>query len=349
MSTMQGVVLPGDRGLEMREYPIPEPGHGEVLVRMKASSLCGSDLRAIYRPTDQGSGPEAYQGVIAGHEPCGQIERVGPGVTRFKAGDRVIIYHIAGCGLCDECRKGYMIGCTRPERKAYGWQRNGGHAEFLLAEERTLVALPDTLSYLDGAMVACGIGTAYAACCRAGVSGRDIVLVTGLGPVGLGAALLCRAMGARVVGVEAIPERVELAKKLGITEVVAPDNDGKALSELFEKTDGHGFEVGIDCSGNGQARHLCLEAARDWGRIVFVGEGGTVSFAPSPLLIHKQLTLLGSWVCSVPQMEELAELLVRWNLHPEVMVTHTFTLEEAREAYELFDSGHTGKVAIVWK
>jgi threonine dehydrogenase-like Zn-dependent dehydrogenase len=156
-------------------------------------------------------------------------------------------------------------------------------------------------------------------------------------------------MGARVVGVEAIPERVELAKKLGITEVVAPDNDGKALSELFEKTDGHGFEVGIDCSGNGQARHLCLEAARDWGRIVFVGEGGTVSFAPSPLLIHKQLTLLGSWVCSVPQMEELAELLVRWNLHPEVMVTHTFTLEEAREAYELFDSGHTGKVAIVWK
>jgi D-arabinose 1-dehydrogenase-like Zn-dependent alcohol dehydrogenase len=163
---MQGVVLPGNRQLEIRDFPVPEPGHGEVLVRMKASSLCGSDLRAIYRPIDQGVGPEAYQGVIAGHEPCGIIERVGPGVKRFQAGDRVIIYHIAGCGLCDECRKGYMIGCTRPERRSYGWQRNGGHADFLLAEERTLVALPEALSYLDGSMVACGIGTAYAAGCR---------------------------------------------------------------------------------------------------------------------------------------------------------------------------------------
>jgi threonine dehydrogenase-like Zn-dependent dehydrogenase len=348
MSTMQGVVLPGNRHLEIRDFPVPEPGHGEVLVRMKASSLCGSDLRAIYRPIDQGVGPEAYQGVIAGHEPCGIIERVGPGVRRFQAGDRVIIYHIAGCGLCDECRKGYMIGCTRPERQSYGWQRNGGHADFLLAEERTLVALPDALSYLDGAMVACGIGTAYAACYRAAVSGRDTVLITGLGPVGLGAALLCKAMGASVIGVEAIPERIELAHKLGINEVVAPTEDGRALSTLREKTSGHGFEVCIDCSGNAQARHLCLEAARDWGRVIFVGEGGTVSFAPSPLLIHKQLTLFGSWVCSISQMDELVELLVRWNLHPDSLVTHTFSLQQAKEAYALFDEGHTGKVAITW-
>ncbi len=333
----------------MREFPIPEPGHSEVLIRMKASSLCGSDLRAIYRPTDQGSGAEAYQGVIVGHEPCGQIERVGPGVKHFKAGDRVIVYHIAGCGLCDECRKGYMIGCTAPERQGYGWQRNGGHADFLLAEESTLVALPDTLSYLDGAMVACGIGTAYAASCRVAVSGRDVVLVTGLGPVGLGVALLCQVMGARVIGVEAIAERIELAHKLGIADVVMPGDDGQELAELREKTGGHGFEVCIDCSGNAQARHLCLEAARDWGRIVFVGEGGTVSFAPSPLLIHKQLTLYGSWVCSIQQMEELVERLVRWNLHPGIMVTHTFPLARAKEAYELFDSGQTGKVAITWE
>jgi threonine dehydrogenase-like Zn-dependent dehydrogenase len=98
MQTMQGVVLPGNRQLEIRDFPVPEPGHGQVLIRMKASSLCGSDLRAIYRPIEQGTGPEAYQGVIAGHEPCGQIERVGPGVQRFKPGDRVVVYHIGGCG-----------------------------------------------------------------------------------------------------------------------------------------------------------------------------------------------------------------------------------------------------------
>jgi len=118
---------------------------------------------------------------------------------------------------------------------------------------------------------------------------------------------------------------------------------------LLEQTGGHGFEVAIDCSGNANARHLCLELAREWGRVVFVGEGGTISFAPSPLLIHKQLTLHGSWVCSLPQMEDLVEHLVRWRLHLDVMVTHRFTLDQAKEAYELFDSGKTGKVAIVWE
>lgn len=349
MASMTGVVLPGNRQLELRTFPVPEPGYGQVLIRMKASSLCGSDLRAIYRPTDQGTGPEAYQGVIAGHEPCGSIEQVGPGVRHFKTGDRVIVYHIAGCGLCHDCRGGWMISCSEPERAAYGWQRNGGHAEFLLAEERTLVALPDELSYLDGAMVACGMGTAYAACLRANISGRDRVLVTGLGPVGLGVALLCKAMGASVVGVEALPERVTLAQELGISEVVTPREDGQATQHLLQKSGGKGFEVCIDCSGNAQARHLCLEAAREWGRVVFVGEGGTVSFAPSPLLIHKQLTLHGSWVCSLPQMEELVEELVRWQLRPEIMVTNRFSLEQAREAYELFDTGKTGKVAIVWE
>ena len=164
MTMMTGVVFLGDRRLALREFPVPEPGHGQVLVRMKVSSLCGSDLRAIYRSSNWGTGPEAYQGVIGGHEPCGIIERVGPGVRRFQEGDRVIMYHIAGCGLCHDCRGGWMISCSSPERAAYGWQRDGGHADFLLAEERTLVALPDELTYLDGAMVACGGGTAYAAC-----------------------------------------------------------------------------------------------------------------------------------------------------------------------------------------
>lgn len=343
---MRGVVLPGNRQLEIREFPVPEPGPGQVLVRMKASSLCGSDLRAIYRPVEQGSGPEAYQGVIAGHEPCGQIEKVGPGVSRFGAGDRVIIYHIAGCGLCHDCRGGWMISCTGEGRAAYGWQRDGGHAEYLLADQQSLVALPDELTYADGAMVACGFGTSYAACSRAGISGRDRVLITGLGPVGLGTAILCKAMGAQVFGVEAVPERRALAEEIGFEALVEAGDS--AVASVMEMTAGKGFEVGIDCSGNGAARHLLLEAAREWGRVVFVGEGGTVTFEPSPLVIHKQLTIHGSWVCSITQMEDLVEHLVRWDIHPEQIVTHRFTLEQAREAYETFDTGKTGKVVIEW-
>ena len=342
MTSMPGLVLPGGRRTEIREHPVPEPGPGQVLVRMRASSICGSDLRAIYRPTEQGTGPEAYRGVIAGHEPAGEVEAVGPGVWRFAPGDRVVVYHIAGCGLCHDCRTGWMISCTSPRRAAYGWQRDGGHAPYLLAEERTLVDLPEPLTFLDGAMVACGLGTAYAACRRVDLSGRDRVLVTGLGPVGIGAALLARALGAEVVGVEAIPERRALAQSLGI--VVAPPEDGA----LAETTDGRGFEVALECSGNPEARVLALRNARPWGRVAFVGEGGDVSFAVSPLVIHPQLTIVGSWVCSIGQMEGLVELLVRWDMHPEVIVTDRFPLDQADAAYRLADAGRAGKVAITW-
>jgi threonine dehydrogenase-like Zn-dependent dehydrogenase len=168
-----------------------------------------------------------------------------------------------------------------------------------------------------------------------------------MGPVGIGTAMLARAMGAEVVGVEASPERRALSTHLGFSEIY--DAGDHTVERLMERTEGHGFEVAIDCSGAGAARRLCLEVAREWGRVAFVGEGGTVQFEPSPLMIHKQLTLHGSWVCSLPQMEDLVELLVRWNLHPEVMVTHRFTVDQAREAYETFDTGTTGKVAIVWE
>lgn len=324
--------MPGRRRVEVRDFPIPEPGPGQVLLRMKASSLCGSDLRAIYRP--EVPGPEPYTGGIAGHEPCGVVERPGPGVSAFRPGDRVVVYHIMGCGYCHECRTGWHLSCSEPHM-AYGWERDGGHAEFLLAEAQSLVRLPDSLSFVDGALVACGFGTAYAACCRAAVSGRDRVLITGMGPVGQAAALLCRAMGARVVCVESVPERQELTRALGFDTVSPSDVPGS-------------FEVCIDCSGNAAARRLCLESARRWGRVVYVGEGGTVTFEPSPLLIHKQLTLHGSWVCSIGQMEDLVELLDRWGLHPEITVTHRFGIEDAARAYEEFDSGKTGKVVLVF-
>ena len=146
-----------------------------------------------------------------------------------------------------------------------------------------------------------------------------------------------------------MPARRALAEHLSVGEIITASDDDTLRARLQEATHGHGFEVAIDCSGNAEARRLCLDMAREWGRVVYVGEGGTVSFAPSPLLIHKQLTLYGSWVCSVPQMEDLVEHLVRWGLHPDAMVTHRFTLEQARDAYEIFDGGQTGKVAIVWE
>ena len=345
-ATMRGAYLPGGSQVEMRDVPVPSPGPRQVLVAMRASTICGSDLRAIYRE-HVGHGPEAYQGVIAGHEPAGEVVEVGPDCRKFRVGDRVALYHIAGCGVCADCRSGYMISCTSPQRAAYGWQRDGGHADYLLAEESTCVRLPDSLSFLDGACVACGFGTAYEALRRADVSGGDAVLITGLGPVGLAAASLAQALGSRLVlGVDAVPERMRLAEGLGAVNAAVSPGDS-ALEWVLDHTDGRGCEVAIDCAGAASARALALAGTRRWGRCVMVGEGGRLEIDVSPALIHPQITVIGSWVTSLGRMEELVERLDRWALHPDQTVTDTFPLDRTGDAYAAADEGTRGKVAVV--
>ena len=347
--TMQGAILPGNSTVELKEFDIPVPGHGEVLIRTKSSTICGSDIRCIYRE-HLGKGPEGYTpGLVAGHEPSGQIEIAGPGCRRFKAGDRVVLYHISGCGVCNDCRRGYMISCTSETyRRAYGWQRNGGMAPYILAEEKDCVLLPDELTYTDGAQIACGFGTVYEGLEKVGICGNDDVLITGLGPVGLATAMLCRAMGARtIIGTDVIDDRLDIAKKLNLCDEVlkaGPDN----VARIKALTGGHGVERAIDCSANATARETAIKATRKWGKIVFIGEGGTVSFKPSEDIIHDQKTIYGSWVTSIWKMEELVERIVRWCIHPEDLVTHRFELKDVAAAYALMAGGKCGKVAVVF-
>jgi threonine dehydrogenase-like Zn-dependent dehydrogenase len=343
---MTGAFLPGNSTVELKEVAVPKPGHGEVLLRMKASTICGSDIRCIYHE-HLGKGPEGYQGVVAGHEPCGQIVETGAGCRRFGNGDRVIVYHISGCGLCNDCRRGYMISCTSERyRRAYGWQRDGGMAEFLLAEEKDLIHLPAELTYADGAQVACGFGTVYEGLEKIGISGNHAVLITGLGPVGLAAAALCRKLGARrIIGIDVVDERMRLARDLRLCDEVlrsGPDN----VAEVRRLTGGHGVERAVDCSANDGARAVAIRATRKWGKMVFLGEGGRVEFNPSADVIHDQKTIFGSWVTSTWLMEELVERLVQWNLHPADLVTHRFPLHRAGEAYAMMSSGRCGKVAV---
>ncbi len=343
---MIGAYLPGNSTVELREVPVPQPGRGEVLLRMKASTICGSDIRCIYHE-HLGKGPEGYRDVIAGHEPCGQIVAAGAGCRRFREGDRVIVYHISGCGICNDCRRGYMISCTSAEyRRAYGWQRDGGMAEFTIAEEKDLIGLPDELSYADGAQVACGFGTAYEGLQKIGICGDHDVLITGLGPVGLAAAALCRKMGAnRIIGTDVVSERLQLARELNLCDAVLPAGPGN-VSQIFDLTGGRGVERAVDCSANEVARATAIRATRKWGRIVFLGEGGRVEFNPSPDIIHDQKTIYGSWVTSTWLMEHLVERLVRWDLHPARLITDRFRLDQAGDAYQLMSSGRCGKVAV---
>ena len=341
---MLGMKLPGGAKVEAGEYDVPSPGPGQVLLKMKAASLCGSDLKYIYYEHTDKTGGARYDNVIAGHEPSGQVVALGEKVEDFKIGDRVVVYHITGCGYCDECRKGFFINCSQPERSAYGWQRDGALGEYMVADVSTCIHLPEFLTYEDGAMIACGFGTAYQGLLRAGVSGNDRVLVMGLGPVGQAAIILAKALGAQTIGVDISEERMEMARKAGADEVLTGGD--QVVERIMKLTGGKGVEVAVDCSGSSVGRHRCLEAARMWGNVVFLGEQGTVTFEPSPLLLHKNLTLHGSWVTSVANMEKLVELLDRKKIHPSQIITHRFPLWETEQAFALFATGKTGKVCI---
>ncbi|MFW5657337.1 MAG: zinc-dependent alcohol dehydrogenase family protein [Bacteroidota bacterium] len=348
MKTMKAAYLPGNSTVEVKEVPVPEPGPGEVLIKTKSSTICGSDIRAIYRE-HLGKGPEAYQNKIAGHEPCGQIVQCGPNMKRFKKGDRVIIYHISGCGVCNDCRRGYMISCSSPSRAAYGWQRDGGMAPYILAEEKDCVLLPDELTYTDGAQVACGFGTVYEGLEKIGINGNHQVLVVGLGPVGLATLMLAKALGAtKLVGVDIIQERCNIAKELNLADDVFLSESDTLQKVMATSHHSRGFERTVDCSGHTSGRQLAIRATRQWGKNVMIGEGGTVEFNPSPDIIHDQISIHGSWVTNIWRMEELVERLVRWNIHPENLVTHRFTLDNVDKAYQLMDEGRCGKVAVVY-
>jgi threonine dehydrogenase-like Zn-dependent dehydrogenase len=222
-------------------------------------------------------------------------------------------------------------------------------ASYILAEEKDLVLLPDSLSYTDGAQIACGFGTCYEALNRIGISGNDAVLVVGLGPVGLATLMLAKAMGAQMlVGVDTVRERCDLAREKNLADHIIVSGHGTLDDILALTAGGQGFERSIDCSGNTHGRQLAIRATRKWGKMAMVGEGGTAEFNPSPDIIHDQITIYGSWVTSIWLMEELVERIARWGIHPEDLVTHRFTIDRAAEAYKLMAGGKCGKVAVVF-
>jgi threonine dehydrogenase-like Zn-dependent dehydrogenase len=352
--TMKGAILPGDSTVEIKDFPIPSPGPGQVLVRIRASSICGSDIRCIYRE-HLGKGPEGYQpGLISGHEPAGEVVELGENCKDLKVGDRVVVYHITGCGCCRDCKEGYMISCTSEKRAAHGWQRDGGHAPFMVTEENVCVKLPDSLSFIDGAFCACGFGTSWEALMRMGIDGSCNLLVTGLGPVGLAAAMLGRALGAqKIFGTDISDERIKRALGKGLVDFAynaANMSEADIIADIEANTGGHKCERSIDCSAAPSARVLAIKGTRRWGRCAFVGEGNNVDFMVSEDLIHPQITLYGSWVTSTKNLEDLVEFLDRKGLNPQdTSDAECFMpLEEVSRGYEMAAAGDCGKVCIVF-
>jgi threonine dehydrogenase-like Zn-dependent dehydrogenase len=349
---MRGAVFLGNRKIEIRNFPDPTPGPGEVVIEMKASGMCGSDLK-FYRPppgTAQaalGLGGNA-EPFIAGHEPCGVVAARGPGVSEREApiGQRVMDHHYAGCGVCKHCRVGWSQLC-REGIIVYGVTANGGHADYFKVPARTLVPLPDELSFIEGAAVSCGTGTAYGALRRMHLAGGSTLAVFGQGPVGLSATVIGAAMGARVIAVETNAERLALARQFG-ADVAIDASKPDFEKELKDLTRGEGVDMAIDCTGIPAARLAAVRSAKTWGTVCFVGEGGEVTLDVSRDLLRKQLTLIGSWTFSAMGQAECARFVADNKIPLEKIFSHRWKLDQAEEAYRVFDTQSTGKGVIVF-
>ena len=333
---MKGVVFLGDRRCEVREFPIPEPGDGEVRIKMKMSGICGSDLSGYRAP----QAPDNRQG----HESSGIVDKLGPNVINLKPGDRVAVHHHQGCGQCHYCALGDYVWCAK-DRVIWG-----SFGDYIVAHERNCVILPDNVGFVEGPFLACVGGTAYGALKRLGVVAHlsQTLAVYGLGPVGLSTVLVGKALGARVIGVDVIEERIPIAIKCGADAAVdaSKENPVEAIS-AFSGTGGADFLV--ETSGSTGARSNIITSLRRGGKAAIVGVGSQEKVFNPGDFHARRITIMGSVVFPMNWMWDLARFCGAGRLTFEPAVTHRFRIDDAAEALRMADESKCGKVLLVWE
>ena len=283
-----------------------------------------------------------------GHEAAGEVVDIAqPG--RVKVGDRVVVMPQNPCGKCALCLTGEYIHCENSHdfARIHG-TRDGSatYAQYLLKQDWNLVPIPNGISYDHGAMACCGVGPTYGAMERMGVTRMDTILITGLGPVGLGGVINGVYRGARVIGVDTNKWRAQKALDLG-AEVVIDPTDEDALDQIRALTNGLGVDGTIDCSGVVAAHRLGLDATRRKGRVAFVGESG----ADTPLrisqdMIRKGLVLIGSWHYNMADTPHIMAMIGKIGLQLDKLISHRFPLTQVQDAWELQLTGESAKVLL---
>lgn len=339
---MRGIVFSGDCTLEFLTVPDPTPGPGEVVLEIKASGMCGSDLHVYRRPRDASTA-----GVIAGHEPCGVVVAVGPGVTApfARIGARVMVHHYRGCACCEDCRSGWPQMCRSVPVTVYGSDAHGAHAPYMKVAADTLVPLDERLSFSAGAAISCGTGTAWGAFERMGLTGRDTVAIFGQGPVGLSATLLSKAQGAHVIALDIDEGRRAVAKAFGADSVLDP-RDGNAAAAIHELTGGRGASMALETAGAAAAGDDALNCVRSWGTVCLVGIGAEIRLSVAKML-RRQLRILPSWTMSIMAQKACADFVVERNLDLDALFTDRWRLDQAAQAYEKFNRQSSGKGVIL--
>ena len=343
---MKAVLFPGDRQVKIVDRPTPTIGYGQVLIKSRASAICRSDMGLYSGAYAVVGGDGAGKGqIIPGHESAGEIVQVGPGVDHLKIGDRVAVHLAFGCGHCSHCLSGFTMLCS--SWKCLGFDVDGGNADYVALPAANALLLPDEISFAGGAVMTDMIGSQYYLQQKLHVAGNKRVAVIGLGPMGAAATLIASGLGAEVIAIDIIEERLKFSKTLGATHAL-DSRDANIKARILEITKGAGVEVAIDCSGSPIGQNLALDIAGKHGAVAFVGESSKTEINPSDQIIRKLLTVVGGWYFPLSAWSEICDFVVSRKLNVEGLISHRFTLDQAAEAFDKFDKRETEKAVFIW-
>jgi len=322
---------PGD--IRMEEVPVPEPGEGQVLLKVKACGVCGSDISRVME-----TGTYRFP-TIPGHEFAGEVVDLGPGVDGIPLGLRAAVIPLMPCQVCDFCRIGEYQLCDN--YNYLGSRTNGAFAEYVVAPAANLIPLPEGVSFEMGAMTD-PASVALHAVKKLGIQAGDWVAVFGVGPIGAFALQWAKLLGAgETIAIDIFPEKLAVAARLGADHCIN-GREEDPVERIMALTGGRGVERAVEFAGHKVTQEQSILATAKMGSIVW----GGISHSDLPLrekavdgILRKELTLIGSWNSSfapfISDWEKTLLFMGQGRLRGEELITHRLSLDEIKDAFKM--------------
>ncbi|MBI5946958.1 MAG: zinc-binding dehydrogenase [Chloroflexi bacterium] len=326
--------------LRLEQVPVPVPGHGQVLVRVNACGICGSDVHFM-----DGHAPVARTPITLGHEPAGTVEETGPGVAGFSPGDRVVVRPGDRCGECQACGSGRDNLCERSS--VLGMHVDGGLAEYVVARAADLIPIPEGVPFEQAAIVSDAVATPYHALVeRGGLRAGESVAVFGCGGLGIHAVQLARLAGAeQVVAIDVRDPALAQARECGATATVNAA-EGRVSRRIRELTGG--VDLAIECIGRAETISEAVKSLKRGGRAVVVGMGAEAIALPPPnTFTWSEHSLIGSFGSSAESVRRLLGMVASGRLDLRASVSDVLPLAEVNRGLELLRSPDRNAVRVV--
>jgi threonine dehydrogenase-like Zn-dependent dehydrogenase len=350
--TMKAAVLFGEGDMRLvDEYPVPTPGREEVLIRVQACAICGTDPKILAHGWPN---HPPYGKYVFGHEYAGTIAAVGDDVAQLKVGDRVAIEPHKGCGVCNNCRDGLYTTCLNYGKldkghQHYGFTVNGGYAEYACNHVNSVYKVPDDMSMDEATLITTAGTSLYGIRRIGGIRPSETVVVSGPGAIGLMSVVLARLLGAgTIILLGTRDERLEVGRKLGADMAINVRREN-AVERVFELTNGVGADVVLECGGTTQSAQDAIEMAKKNARVALVA----TYREPVPLNLHKvnqwNITVAGSKAEGERSLALALPLLARKTIDLAPLITHRFPLADIHAAFETAEKRLEGAIKVVVK